>query len=259
MFEIKKPSSSIDRLAGQVQGQRKAEKILPAFIAVALILLVLIYVVSVLFNRYGSFTIKVEDFGNTDYALALSENENFLSSSARLNAKEIRDATNITYDDLPSNLNDVNGSHNGDNYLAYTFYLKNAGKKTCTYSYSLLITRATINIDAAVRVRVYFNPNYYKAETDETNYSGEYIDYAKPKTGSNGEVDFNPDNRPLTNFYTSNIIVTDNVNDFAPGDIAKITVVIWLEGEDPDCNDDILGGQFKSDMVFKILGTAEQE
>ena len=259
MFEVKKPSSSIEKLAGQVKRQRKMERVIPAFITVVLILLILIYVISVLFNRYGSFTIKVEDFGNNDYALALSENDEFLNSSSRLNAKEIRDATCITYTNLPDNLNDVNGSHNGDNYLAYTFYLKNAGKKVCTYNYSLIITRATVNIDAAVRVRVYYNENYFTSSTGETNYSGEYIDYAKPKTGSNGEVEINPDNRPLTNFYSNSIITQKNIGNFYPGDIAKITVVIWLEGEDPDCNDDILGGQFKTDMVFKVLGAEDEK
>ena len=62
-------------------------------------------------------------------------------------------------------------------------------------------------------------------------------------------MEINPDNRPLTNFYSNSIITQKNIGNFYPGDIAKITVVIWLEGEDPDCNDDILGGQFKTDVV----------
>ena len=52
--------------------------------------------------------------------------------------------------------------------------------------------------------------------------------------------------------------VTDGtVNGFKPGDITKITVVIWLEGNDPDCTDNILGGQFKLDMIFDIVGMGE--
>ena len=40
---------------------------------------------------------------------------------------------------------------------------------------------------------------------------------------------------------------------FKPGDISKITVVIWIEGNDPDCTDDILGGEFKVDMVMNVV------
>ena len=33
-----------------------------------------------------------------------------------------------------------------------------------------------------------------------------------------------------------------------------IIKVSWLEGNDPDCTDDVLGGQFKVDMLFEIIG-----
>ena len=35
-----------------------------------------------------------------------------------------------------------------------------------------------------------------------------------------------------------------------PGEIDKYTVVIWLEGEDPECVNDILGGTIE--MMFKL-------
>ena len=70
-----------------------------------------------------------------------------------------------------------------------------------------------------------------------------YRGYAKPKTGGNGEPETDKENRPMTNFESENLIVKKDVDNFASGDVAKITVVIWLEGDDPDCVDDILGGQ----------------
>ena len=36
-------------------------------------------------------------------------------------------------------------------------------------------------------------------------------------------------------------------------DVHKYTVVLWLEGDDPDCTDDILGGEFKVDMVMNVV------
>ena len=42
---------------------------------------------------------------------------------------------------------------------------------------------------------------------------------------------------------------------FEPGDKDKYTIVIWLEGNDPDCIDDIIGGTIKFGMDFSIVET----
>ena len=36
-----------------------------------------------------------------------------------------------------------------------------------------------------------------------------------------------------------------------PGDIDRYTVVIYLEGEDPECVDAIIGGEIKLNMEFR--------
>ena len=35
---------------------------------------------------------------------------------------------------------------------------------------------------------------------------------------------------------------------FKSGDIDKFTIVIWIEGDDPDCIDDLIGGEMKMHM-----------
>ena len=35
---------------------------------------------------------------------------------------------------------------------------------------------------------------------------------------------------------------------FNSGDIDRFTVVIWIEGDDPDCVDDLIGGMMKMHM-----------
>ena len=35
---------------------------------------------------------------------------------------------------------------------------------------------------------------------------------------------------------------------FNPGDIDKFTIVIFLEGDDPECLDNIIGGEMKMHM-----------
>ena len=40
---------------------------------------------------------------------------------------------------------------------------------------------------------------------------------------------------------------------FKAGDMDKITVVIWFEGDDPECVDDILEGEIKFSMDINVI------
>ena len=39
-------------------------------------------------------------------------------------------------------------------------------------------------------------------------------------------------------------------NDIKPGEIDRYSIVVWLEGNDPECIDDIIGGEMKIAMVI---------
>lgn len=256
-------SKLVERSANGVKVGRKVSKVLPIGMGATITLLVIVYVCSLLFNRYGNFTVSVIDKNHYKNAAALSlcEDESFMRATSVLRTHATQDMTNIDGNTLPSTLNDGTGLHskNGDNYMAYTFFLTNSGAVACNYSYSLVINMATAGVDAAARVRLYFNPDYYKAADDVHNYSNDYVDYAKPKTNGGGAPEIDPDNRAMINFVSNSVITEGVVRDFAPGDIAKITVVVWLEGNDPDCTDDVLGGQFKLDMLMTILDDEQSQ
>ena len=70
--------------------------------------------------------------------------------------------------------------------------------------------------------------------------------------GGNGAPEIDPEGRVMTNFYSAGTVVNGVVSRFKPGDISKITVVVWIEGNDPDCTDDLLGGEFKVDMSMSV-------
>jgi len=36
-------------------------------------------------------------------------------------------------------------------------------------------------------------------------------------------------------------------------DVHKYTVVIWLEGDDPDCTDELIGGHVGMDFYFELI------
>ena len=63
---------------------------------------------------------------------------------------------------LALNANDIDsidGSHNGEDYLAYTFYIENMGDDSVNYYYELTIDDVIKNLDEAVRFRIYENGN----------------------------------------------------------------------------------------------------
>ena len=61
----------------------------------------------------------------------------------------------------------------------------------------------------------------------------------------------------MTNFESANVVLERQADNFRSGDVAKFTVVIWIEGNDPDCTDDRLGGEFKLDMLIEIVNGDE--
>lgn len=151
---------------------------------------------SYFYDKYGSFTVKISKYDMINQGLTLSETPDYTTSNSRLNADILYDMTNISGEDLPDNIDKINGSHNGEGYIAYTFYLINSGEDTLSYDSEMTIENVTNGVDEAIRVELFVN----------------------------GEKD-------------------------------KYTVVIWLEGNDPDCVDKIIGGTMKLGMNFKIVET----
>ena len=206
-----------------------------ALLAIILIAIVAIaYAVSYFYDKYGSFTVKINKYDMMRQGLTLSETPEFDRTVSVLNADIVYDMTNISGEDLPENIDMVNGSHNGESYIAYTFYLINAGSDTISYEGALNIENVTQNVDEAVRIAVYKN--------------GEKTVYGKTKSnGSGKESDCDSE------FLSSTIVMQTKHEGFEPKEKDKYTIVIWLEGNDPDCVDALIGGTMKLGMDFKIV------
>ena len=229
-----KPAISIRRTAEEVKRYRRYIRFVPIIMAIALLMLVIGYVLSVLYMKFGAFTVMVNKFDHLDYALTLSESSDFVSYTSRLNASIYENITNIDGRNLPDWLDNIDGEHNGKNYIAYTFYCKNAGRSKVDYTYDLYIANMTLDIEKACRIRLYVD--------------GEYTDYAYPRT--DGGTGAEPG---TVAFQSRNTVVKNKVLDFKPNDITKFTVVIWLEGNDPECVNKILGGEMKVDMAIDVV------
>lgn len=204
-------------------------KVIRLALLILLIFLIVLYFILSIIYEAGRFTIILDRDLSWDKGIVLYEKLGEKVVSRRLEASRFDEMDNISIDWLPQNIDtEAEGSHNGDNYLAYTFYIENEGKDTINYWYSLPIDDVILNVDEAIRVMVYLN--------------GEKTVYAK----LNGYTE-EPE-EGTKEFYSEDTVMLESRQDFAPGDIDKFTIVVWIEGDDPDCTNALLGGELKMHM-----------
>ncbi len=220
--------------------ETKQYKVLMRVLALVLLILIMLvaaaYAISYFYSKFGSFTVKIDKYDMVQQGLALSETPDYNISQSVLNADIVYNMTNISGLDIPPTVDQINGSHNGDNYIAYTFYLINSGDSTISYEGEMNIENVTKDVDEAIRVAVYKN--------------GEKTVYGKTKSNGGGkESDCD------STFLASTIVMKTAHEKFEPKAKDKYTVVIWLEGNDPDCLDNIIGGTIKFGMNFHIIET----
>ena len=183
-------------------------------------------VLSLVYNG-GKFSIDL-DQEFADKGIVLYEDSEIKQTTRKLYAKDIEYMDNISINWLPQNINEESdGAHNGDNYIAYTFYIENQGDEIVNYWYTMYIDDVIKNVDEAVRIMVYRNE--------------ERTVYAKATDSNEPE----PNTKP---FHAQDIAFVEKRQHLAPTDVDKFTVVIWLEGDDPDCVNKIIGGEIKVHM-----------
>ena len=107
---------------------KKRKRILSIILGVVIAILIILFIVSMLVTQWGDLIISV-DSPAVQKGMVISEDPEFKTFGASLSAEQVTDVTNITYSWLPEDLDtSENGSHNGENYVAYTFYCKNNGQ-----------------------------------------------------------------------------------------------------------------------------------
>jgi hypothetical protein len=248
---------------------------------IALIILVLvlflIWMISWLYTSVGDLVISVDSTA-AKKGISISANADGSDPKTQLSAPMAAEVTNITYNWLPATLDmEADGSHNGRNYLAYTFYLSNTGSETLDYDSQLEAVRAAKSADEAVRIMVYKNgvPAVYAKPNTFTDDSGKPIpfetifekvipdNYTPPtpeeiaakldEVQNKTPVDVTDTELPITEFVEDNIVFHVKGEGLAPGQTDKYTIVVWIEGEDPECIDEIRGGYVKLHWLFEIL------
>lgn len=214
-------------------------------LVIALLILLILWIVGWLLTTIGDLVISVEN-GAAKEGIVISESLNDDGSAGdpklQLSAQNVTEVTNITYDWLPTNLDEeADGEHNGENYLAYTFYLSNNGSETLCFDSTLRFTGIAKNADEALRVMIYKNG-------EPTIYAQKNRDDSQLEDIVNFEFVEGADDLNLEDY----VIMNDTTDDIKPGDTVKYTIVTWIEGNDPECINDIMGGYVKMQWFFNI-------
>lgn len=216
-------------------------------------------------SNIGSFTIEVDDLSKS---IILSKNQDFKSPTRVLSAKPLSLGDDVTYTThvtgylVEDNFNEefierartYEGSYESATVrvLAYTFYLKNTGIEDINLNLNLDILDEKNNMSSAIRVLLIYSDidnnnevrKLYGKQDDiglleteeEKKYFGEY---------------------PLNNtlFYNDKVIFSEYINNIKKEEIKKISIFMWIEGRDPDCNDSLAinRGLLKTKLNIKII------
>lgn len=218
--------------ASRLERRKKINKYLKRITLILMILFAFLYIILAIIYNGGNFTITLDPTFSADTGIVLYENREKKEIKNRLYAEEIDSMDNISIKWIPDNINDEkDGAHNGDNYIAYTFYLENEGKEEINYWVECTIDDVIRRIDEAVRIMVILN--------------GDKVVYAKENSLTKMAED------GTEKFYKSKVPVLRKRSNFKSGDIDKYTIVVWVEGDDPDCVDALIGGEIKMHLDIR--------
>lgn len=256
--------------AKKVRKNKLFLRIVVIILALLLLFLAIFFGCVTYANQAGRFTVNLDPDAIEKYGITLCESyeqayglgawanggtgpdgkpnaESNYESGVLIRGNAVENMDNITEEWLPEDIDSANhsGSHNGDankdgeiDYIAYTFYLKNVGREDADYNASIDVLSVDLDADEALRVKVYRN--------------GEAITYGKkPVRGTENDryAKFGIDKF----FAKENKVMDRKITNFKSGAVDKYTVVIWLEGWDPECVDNIMGGEVKLSMMFHII------
>ena len=264
----KQPFTVMRRTAAEIRFYRVIKRIVLIAMAISIAVLLIVFGMTMIYTRTGRFSVSIKHPDET-FSIALSENTgagsggnqmggddsgdhsggeasysggghegniNNIEKQSRLINDGEKELNNISGDSLPANLDTVaEGDHSTNGYFAYTFFCWNSGKEDVSINYELTFNNVTNGIDECIRVRLYVD--------------GVATDYAKARVDGTGKEPVYCDQ----NFVEDDIVCYGTVPRIIVGDYTRFTIVIWLEGDDPECTDSVIDGTIKFDMQIEAL------
>ena len=143
-------NNGVEVEAQKIYKRKLFVKIVKIAFLLLLILISIIYLFLYIIYAGGRFTVSLDKNMSNRKNVFLSEDGNVKNKARKLSADTIEYMDNISIKWLPDNIDtEKNGGHNGDNYIAYTFYVINSGKEKVNYWYEIDIDDTIKNVDEA--------------------------------------------------------------------------------------------------------------
>ena len=240
--------------------KRKRFRAIVLFVtSVSIILITPFFILPFIGKSIGRFTIGLKNF---DVSLSLSDSKDFTDSYTIKTFDKLppyipyrNSFINMNYTDEYLDSEESNGKV-GERinpkteevtalqFFKHTFYVKNTGNTFARYDIKFNIvenirpTNVQYSLDDILRVR------WYENEDDTHNYENKTKKEAKPALDENGEVTYDACvdaeidssyeciNGHATQFSGDEQVFESSVSRFAPGQIRRYTLIMWLEGTD---------------------------
>lgn len=224
--------------ADRIRKWHKTGRFIKLSILLLLLLLIIIYIVLRITFSDGSFIVSLRSNDILTSGMVMYESLNDPTAKRKLSAGPISFMDNIDEKWIPANVNEFEGSHNGDNYIAYTFYIENQGEYIFNYWYQMFIDDVVNMADEIVWVKVFEDD----VEVEEPSHIVKT--FAKGTTDS---METDSDTIPFREDKDGTIIL-EKVGPMKPGDIKRMTIVVWIQGPDHDAIDARIGGELRMHM-----------
>lgn len=228
----------------------RKRRVIILLLFIFLILSVTIGVLTIYGTSTGGFTVDVpEELEGIGIGLCETKdsdpkqvlNGNVLSKASPVTMGNVNKYTTIEKDGKSESLS--------GNIVGYTFYLTNTGTEICNLDVDLKITSATRNVDKAIRFWVFTTYDENTPDTKGVLYKSH--DETEPYYTMESAY---KEQGLVKEFVNEDLIFSNSIKDFKPETKIKFSIIMWLEGEDPDCIDDgdnkISGGSIKIGMSF---------
>ena len=230
----------ISKSAKETVKKKNLKKALKLSIVLVLFFLINLYIILSFMYQEKSFTVYLEHEDKIERNLIIHETKDNKRYNFYLKADILEELSTTSLAWLPENLHtEAEGSHNGNNYIAYTFYAENIGQEPITYNAEIILDDVIRNMDEALRVVVFRND--------------EKVVYAK-KSSATGMPE-----EGTKAFVNDEIIMSEKIENFDVGNVDKYTVVIFVEGNDAECTDALIGGEVGVYMKITEEKTIEPE
>lgn len=231
----------------------KIKRVSTTIIAITAVISAVVGFVTFYASQVGNFVISTT---NKEYYLFLSETVGFEDPLTVLTAKGVDNFDNTTYNWLDFDfISAVDGSSNSPRHLGYSFYVCNMSTSMVHYNAKLTIERMYKNVDKALWVKV-IETRY---DTEGKPIVSDTV-YAAPVTGSVDRQQETALADPIrggiipVNFTSNSTVFDYDVRNVRSMEIVRYTIVLWLEGEDPDCSDEIKLGSMRLSLNFSAFG-----